>query len=98
MMLFDTTLLHDTFFLFRVLKLLPSSVPLRFLLDVKRADVGAKLLMRFGKSIIDRYNALPQEERDTSSIIGHLIRMQAPHENARLADVVGASCIAMPSS
>ena len=56
---------------------------------MRRASAGAKLLMRFGASIIDKYNALPEEERDTSSILGHLIRMQVPHERARLADVVG---------
>ena len=62
-------------------------------LDVRRATAGAKLLMRFGASIIDKYNALPEEERDTSSILGHLIRMQVPHERARLADVVGMSFV-----
>ena len=61
------------------------------MLDVKRATAGAKLLMRFGASIIDKYNALPEEERDTSSILGHVVRMQVPHERARLADVVGMS-------
>ena len=63
------------------------------LLDVKRATAGAKLLMRFASTIIDKYNALPEEERDNSSILGHLIRMQVPHERARLADVVGTSCV-----
>ena len=58
---------------------------------MKRATAGAKLLMRFGASIIDKYNALPEEERDASSILGHLVRMQVPHERARLADVVGMS-------
>ena len=56
---------------------------------MKRASAGAKLLMRFGASIINKYNALPEKERDTNSILGHLIRMQVPHEGARLADVVG---------
>ena len=60
---------------------------------MRRASAGAKLLMRFGASIIDKYNALPEEERDTSSILGHLIRMQVPHERARLADVVGMSFV-----
>ena len=62
-----------------------------FLLDVKRANIGAKLLMRFGASIIEKYNALSEEDRDTSSILGHLVRMQAQDEDARLADVVGMS-------
>ena len=61
------------------------------MLDVKRASAGAKLLMRFGASIIDKYNALPAEERDTSSILGHLIRMQVPNESTRLADLVSKS-------
>ena len=61
------------------------------ILDVKRASAGAKLLMRFGASIIDKYNALSEEERDTNSILGHVVRMQVPNERARLADVVGMS-------
>lgn len=66
------------------------------MLDVKRATAGAKLLMRFGKSIIDKYNALPEEARDTSSIIGHLARMQVSNENARLADVLGTCRLSAP--
>ena len=59
------------------------------MLDVKRASAGAKLLMRFASKIIDKYNALSEEERDTNSILGHVVRMQMPHERPRLADVVG---------
>ena len=62
---------------------------LRFLLDVKRCNAGVKLLMRFASKIIDKYNALPEEERDTSSILGHLVRMQVSHESERVADAVG---------
>ena len=65
--------------------------PSVYLLDVRRANAGAKLLMRFGASIIEKYNALSDEERDHNSILGHLVRMQAPNENARLADLVGMS-------
>ena len=61
------------------------------LLDVKRALAGAKLLMRFGAAIVEKYKALSEEDQDASSILGHLVRMQAPHEGARLADVVGMS-------
>ena len=60
---------------------------------MKRANAGVKLLMRFGASIIEKYNALSEEDRDTSSILGHLVRMQAPNEDARLADVVGMSYV-----
>ena len=62
---------------------------LLFLLDVKRCNAGVKLLMRFASKIIDKYNALPEEERDTSSILGHLVRMQVSHESERVADAVG---------
>ena len=62
---------------------------LLFLLDVKRCNAGVKLLMRFASKIIEKYNALPEEERDTSSILGHLVRMQVSHESERVADAVG---------
>ena len=58
---------------------------------MRRATAGAKLLMRFASKIIDKYNALPEEERDINSILGHSIRMQVPHERARLADLVSTS-------
>ena len=58
---------------------------------MRRASAGAKLLMRFASKIIDKYNALPEEERDINSILGHSIRMQVPHERARLADLVSTS-------
>ena len=61
------------------------------LLDVKRALAGAKLLMRFGAAIVEKYKALSEEDQDASSILGHLVRMQVPYEGARLADVVGKS-------
>jgi hypothetical protein len=64
--------------------------------DVQRASAGAKLLMRFGASIIDKYNALPEEEQDINSILGHLVRMQVPYERVRLADVVGRYGVRYP--
>ena len=63
------------------------------LLDVKRALAGAKLLMRFGAAIVEKYKALSEEDQDASSILGHLVRMQVPYEGARLADVVGMSYV-----
>ena len=43
--------------------------------DVKRADVGAKVMMKFGASIMENYNEMPESERDTSSILGHIMRL-----------------------
>ena len=63
---------------------------------MKRATASAKLLVRFTSSVIDRYNSLPEEERDNSTILGHLVRTRVPHESVTYADVGGMSCVSTP--
>ena len=43
--------------------------------NVRRAETGAKVLMKFGASIMDKYNEIPEAERDSTSILGHIVRL-----------------------